>query len=104
MLILPGKLHMKDWVIKTNLADDILLAVSETGYSNDVIALDLLSHFDRFSSRSHIGAYWLRLIDGHTVRHSKHPRRNHYSDEALLAIHTVVAHYHTKERALAPAM
>ena len=38
------------------------------------------------------------------VRHTKHPRRNHYSDKALLAIHTVVAHYHTKERALAPAM
>ena len=38
------------------------------------------------------------------VRHTKHPRRNHYSDQALLAIHTVVAHYHTKEEALAPAM
>ena len=38
------------------------------------------------------------------VRHTKHPRRNHYSDEALLAIHTVVAHYHTKEGVLAPAM
>ena len=38
------------------------------------------------------------------VRHTKHPRRNHYSDEALLAIITVVAHYHTKEEALAPTM
>ena len=38
------------------------------------------------------------------VRHTKHPRRNHYSDEALLAIYTIIAHYHTKERALAPAM
>ena len=39
-----------------------------------------------------------------SVRHTKHPRRNHYSEEALLAINTVVAHYHTKEEALAPAM
>ena len=40
IFILPGKLHMEDWVTKTDLADDILLAVSETGNSNDVIALD----------------------------------------------------------------
>ena len=39
-----------------------------------------------------------------TVRYTKHPRRNHYSDKVLLAIHTVVAYYHTKESALAPAM
>ena len=45
-----------------------------------------------------------REIKGFGVRHTKHPRRNNYSDEALLAIHTVVAHFHTKEEALAPAM
>ena len=39
-----------------------------------------------------------------TVRHTKHLRRDYYSDEALLVIHTIVAHYHTKERALVPAM
>ena len=43
-------------------------------------------------------------VEDEGVRHTKHPRRNHYSDEALLAIHTVVAHYHTKEGVLAPAM
>ena len=39
-----------------------------------------------------------------SVRNTKHQRRNYYSDKALLAIHTVVAHYDTKERVLAPAM
>ena len=44
------------------------------------------------------------MLEVGAVRHTKHLRRNHYSDEALLAIQTVVAHYHTKEEALAPAM
>ena len=46
MFILLGKLHMQDGFTKTNLEDDVLLTVSETAYSNNVIALDLLSHFD----------------------------------------------------------
>ena len=79
-----------------------------------------------YSSLNYSGIIWLGSIDrtngyehgfwslanqplestpnSHAVRHTKHPRRKHYSDEALLAIYAVVAHYYTKERALAPAM
>ena len=66
MFIPPGKIHMEDWVTKTDLANDILLAVSETGYSNDVLALDWISHFHRFSLRKQIGVYQLLQIDWHT--------------------------------------
>ena len=40
MLILPGTLYLEDWTTKTNLADNVLLAVSDTGYSNNHFALE----------------------------------------------------------------
>ena len=65
MIILPGTLHMEDWTTKTNLEDDVLLAVSDTGYSNDTLCLEWLYHFDKFSARRMVGAYRLLLLDGH---------------------------------------
>jgi len=65
MLVLPGTLHLEDWTTKTNLEDNVLLAVSDTGYSNDQLELELISHFDRFSSQRHTGAYRLLLLNGH---------------------------------------
>jgi len=51
MLILPGILHQEDWYTKTDLEDDVLVAVSETGYANDELCLDWLHHFERYSAR-----------------------------------------------------
>jgi len=65
MLILPGTLHLEDWTTKTNLDNNVLLAVSHTGYSNDQLALEWISHFDRFSSQRRTGACRLLLLDGH---------------------------------------
>ena len=65
MVILPGVLHQEDWVTKTNLDDDVLRAVSEKGYSNDELALEWLSHFERFSARRQVGTCPLLLLDGH---------------------------------------
>jgi len=65
MLILPGTLHLQDWTTKTNLDDNVLLAVSDTGYSNDRLALEWISHFDRFSAPRSTGAHRLLLLDGH---------------------------------------
>lgn len=65
MLILPGSLHLEDWTTKTNLEDNVLMAVSETGYSNDVLGLKWLYHFDRFSFPRRTGVYRLLLLDGH---------------------------------------
>ena len=63
----------------------------------------------RYKSFTETFYYWVNsettlISEDLDVRHTKHPRRNHYSDGALLAINPVVAHYHTKEEALAPAM
>ncbi|RPB02209.1 hypothetical protein L873DRAFT_1674099, partial [Choiromyces venosus 120613-1] len=65
MLILPGSLHLEDFTMKTNLDDNVLLAISESSYSNDRLALEWISHFDRFSSARCIGAFCLLLLDGY---------------------------------------
>ncbi|KAG0126281.1 hypothetical protein HOY82DRAFT_615466 [Tuber indicum] len=36
MIIVPGIVLMEDWFTKTDLPDDVLLGVSESGYSNDM--------------------------------------------------------------------
>jgi len=65
LVIIPGALHMEDWYTKTNLPDDFLLGVSETGYTNDMLAMDWLVHFEHFSDRRRVGAWRLLLLDGH---------------------------------------
>ena len=64
-IIVPGSLHMEDWYLKTSISDDSLLGVSETGYTNDILAMSWLEHFERFSSGRQEGAWRLLLLDGH---------------------------------------
>ena len=65
MLILPGAIHLEDWVTKTGLDDDVFIGISESGYTNDILTLDWLHHFDRFSSQRQIGSYRLLVLDGY---------------------------------------
>jgi len=67
MIIVSGKLQMEDWFTKTNLPGDVLLGVSETGYSNDVLGILWLHHFDKYSAdrRTQSGVWRLLLLDDH---------------------------------------
>ena len=42
------------------------MAVSDTGYTNDEIALSWLEHFDRCSTKKQVGRKRLLLMDNHT--------------------------------------
>lgn len=65
MLILAGTMHLEDWATKTDLEDNVLLSVSDTGYSNDLLGFEWLQHFERFSAQRQVGAYRMLLLDGH---------------------------------------
>ncbi len=39
MVILPGKVHQEHWYTKTGLDNNVLVAVSKSGYTNDHLAL-----------------------------------------------------------------
>ena len=64
MLIAPGTLHMEDWYTKTSIPEAYLVEVSESGYSNEKLALDWIRHFDYFSSRWQFGGWRLLPLDG----------------------------------------
>jgi hypothetical protein len=65
MVILPGKVHQEHWYTKTGLEDNYLIVVSESGYSNDHVALCWLAHFQKFTKSSCPGAYRMLILDGH---------------------------------------
>jgi hypothetical protein len=48
-----------------NLDPNMPLATSESGYSNDQIALSFIRHFDKFSALRQRGAWRLLIFDGH---------------------------------------
>jgi acylphosphatase len=50
LVICAGQVHLEGWVYN-NLDGDILMAVLDTGYSNDELALEWLKHFERFSAK-----------------------------------------------------
>lgn len=64
LVVLPGQLHLKGW-INNELDGDTLVAVSDSGYTNDEISLAWLKHFDKFSAKGQTGAWRLLLLDNH---------------------------------------
>ena len=49
MVILSSQLIMERWVTCTQLEDNYLLAMSESGYLNNQFSLEWIKHFERFS-------------------------------------------------------
>jgi hypothetical protein len=72
MLILPGKVHLERFY--HDLQRDVLVGISESGYSNDELALEYIYHFDRQSRKSQRGAHRILLCDGY---------KSHFTREIL---------------------
>jgi hypothetical protein len=64
MVIIAATTFREHWYPST-LHDNYLMAVSETGYSNDELALSWIHHFHRFTEKRIHGQYRLLLLDGH---------------------------------------
>ena len=65
MLILCGVLILEKWAEENDLDEDILLATSPTGYSNDELALQWLEHFEIHSRRPQVRVWRLLILDGY---------------------------------------
>jgi DDE superfamily endonuclease len=63
MLILPAKCHLECWY--KDLGDDVLVGVSESGYTNDELSYEYIRHFHRHSRKTQVGAYRILLCDGY---------------------------------------
>jgi hypothetical protein len=64
MIIFTGAYHLRKH-FDNNIDGDILFTRSSTGYSNDLLSLKYLGHFNRFSQASTIGRYRMLIFDGH---------------------------------------
>ena len=67
MIILPCVLHLEQWYTSTGLEDNVFVAVSETGYSNDELSLGWLRLFERYSARRQLGTYRLPNTHWHSA-------------------------------------
>jgi len=74
MIIMAGKVMLEKH-FDNSLNSDTLLAVSESGYSNDVLGLKWLHHFHRFTEAKKKGVWRMLIFDGHG---------SHLSDDFLL--------------------
>src|SRR5208282_2409459 len=63
MLIMPGQV-MKQKHIPKGLNDGIRIAVSESGYTNDVLSYEWLKHFDKQTQPPN-GEWRMLVMDGH---------------------------------------
>lgn len=70
MLIIAGVNILAPW-FNNDLAGDILLTVSDSGYADDWISLQWIKHFDKFSARRQQGVWRLLLMDGYGSHHTK---------------------------------
>jgi len=63
-IIIPGEKHMVSWY-NDNMTGLELIQLSPTGYTNEAIAMEWLSHFIKHSSASPDAPWKILLLDGH---------------------------------------
>ena len=64
MLIISGVHILHKWCQENDLDEEVLIGTSETGYSNDDLAIDWLHHFIHHTRNKRIGARLPLIIDG----------------------------------------
>ena len=70
MFIHVGRLIFASWVTN-DLEDDTLLTISDNGFTNDLLSLRWLQHFEEFTAKRASGAWQLLLLDGQICHLSK---------------------------------
>ena len=64
MLIMPGQV-IKEKHFPSGLNDGIMIGVSESGYTNDLLSFEWLKHFD-MQTRPAEGEWRMLIIDGYS--------------------------------------
>lgn len=111
-LILSGQMHMASWYQLPELDPDTVIRPTPTGYSNDVISLEWLQHFDRHSARTSRGSKRLLILDGHGSHHTRQfiqycdnhniipfgmpPNLTHVLQPLDVVVFQPLKHYHAK--------
>lgn len=70
VLVVPGKIHMESWYPETLVGNELIL-LSQTGYSNNQLALRWLQHFVEHTAPHDQGNLTVLLLDSH-ISHKSH--------------------------------
>ncbi|KJZ70465.1 hypothetical protein HIM_10137 [Hirsutella minnesotensis 3608] len=111
-LILAGQMHMASWYQIPELAPDTVIRPTPTGYSNDVISLEWLQHFDKHSEKTSRSSKRLLILDGHGSHHTRQfieycdnhdiipfgmpPNLTHILQPLDVVVFQPLKHYHAK--------
>ena len=66
MLILKGVNHLEKWYTQTSLPDNYLIGTSDSGYANDMLSIEWIKHFDRYTHNRTLGAWRLLIFDSYS--------------------------------------
>jgi hypothetical protein len=64
-IIYKGRVHLSAWYEEADIPRDWKLSVSENGWTNNALGLELLKHFDAHTKTRQVGVYRLLILDGH---------------------------------------
>ncbi len=64
-IIYKGRVHISAWYEEADIPHDWKISVSENGWTNNVLGLEWLKHFDRHTKARQAGGYRLLILDGH---------------------------------------
>ena len=111
-VILSGQLHMARW-FQPELDEDLVVALSPTGYSNDQLSLAWIHHFQEHTAKRTQGRRRLLILDGHGSHHTiefikyceKHeivpfglpPHLTHILQPLDVVVFQPLKHYYSKE-------
>ena len=111
-LILSGQMHMSSWYQIPELDSDTVIRPTPTGYSNDVIGLEWLQHFEKHSASSSLSSKRLLILDGHGSHHTRQfieycddhniipfgmpPHLTHVLQPLDVVVFQPLKHYHAK--------
>jgi hypothetical protein len=65
LIIYKGRVHISAWYMEDDIPHDWKLSVSENGWTNNMLGLEWLKHFDKHTKARQVGSYRLLILDGH---------------------------------------
>jgi hypothetical protein len=64
-IIYKGRIHISAWYKEASIPCQWKLSVSENGWTNNILGLEWLKHFNAYTKAQQVGAYRLLILDSH---------------------------------------
>ena len=65
ILILKGVNHLHQWYTNTDIPNQYLIGTSDFGYTNNILSIEWIKHFNFFTAARQQDQYRLLIFDGY---------------------------------------